>query len=286
MRYKVIRREVQGPMPGRYTVTFGEVDLLRDLDRPSGWVLTKDGVPQSYVDLEDPGYLDFEYVRLMADVIDALPPGPLDAVHVGGGACTIPRYVAATRPGSRHIVIEPDGGLVQLVRDQLRLKSVPRLKVRVTGGREGATGLGDESADLFVLDAFSGATMPVDLATAEYMADVARILRPAGTLLANVADGKGLAFARRVLATVRGAFRHVVLLAEPGVLRGRRFGNLIVAASRAELPVGPLTRKAAGGLTRARCVYGDELVNFIAGAAPMRDGEPVLAPVPPPAVFG
>ncbi|MFG1614415.1 spermidine synthase [Nonomuraea wenchangensis] len=274
------------PAPGVYPVTFGEVELLRDLDRQDGWVLSKDGVPQSYVDLKDPTFLEFEYVRLMADVIDLLDEGPLSCLHVGGGACSIPRYVSATRPGSRHIVIEPDGLLVNLVREQLDLRSVPRLKVIVEGGRTGTGKVWDDTADLVVLDAFTGATMPIELATTEYMGDLARVLRPEGTLLVNLADGKGLAFARRLVATVTETFRHVALLAEPGVLRGRRFGNLIVAASRAELPLDLLTRRAAGGLTQARCVHGEALTNFVAGAAPIRDGDHVLAPVPPPAVFG
>ncbi|MET8984949.1 fused MFS/spermidine synthase [Nonomuraea wenchangensis] len=274
------------PAPGVYPVTFGEVELLRDLDRQDGWVLSKDGVPQSYVDLKDPTFLEFEYVRLMADVIDLLDEGPLSCLHVGGGACSIPRYVSATRPGSRHIVVEPDGLLVNLVREQLDLRSVPRLKVIVEGGRTGTGKVWDDTADLVVLDAFTGATMPIELATAEYMGDLARVLRPEGTLLINLADGKGLAFARRLVATVTETFRHVALLAEPGILRGRRFGNLIVAASRAELPVDLLTRRAAGGLTQARCVHGEALTNFIAGAAPIRDGDHVLTPVPPPAVFG
>jgi spermidine synthase len=273
-------------MPGQYPVTFGEVELLRDLDRQDGWVLSKDGVPQSYVDLQDPTFLEFEYVRLMADVIDLLDEGPLSCVHVGGGACTIPRYVATTRPGSRHIVVEPDGLLVNLVREQLDLRSVPRLKVIVADGREGTAKVWDATADLVVLDAFMGATMPVELATTEYLGDLARVLRPSGTLLINLADGKGLAFARRLLATVTGTFGHVALLAEPGVMRGRRFGNLIVAASRTQLPLDLLTRRAAGGLTQARCVHGAALTNFIAGAAPIKDGDAVLAPVPPPAVFG
>jgi spermidine synthase len=276
----------ESPLPGRYEVTFGEVELLRDLDRPTGWVLSMRGVPQSYVDLEDPTYLDFEYVRLIADVINTLPEGRLDAVHIGGGACTLPRYVAATRPGSRQIVVEPDGALVELVRAQLRLRSVPRLKVRIVDGRTGSGALRDASADLLILDAFSGATMPLDLATAEYLADVVRILRPSGTLLINVADGKGLAFTRRVTATVRGTFRHVMLLAEPGVMRGRRFGNIILAASAAPLAVDILTRKAAGGLPQARCVHDEALTNFIAGAAPLHDGDAVAVPVPPPSVFG
>src|SRR5690606_39756716 len=97
--------------------------------------------------------------------------------------------------------------------------------------------LRDDSADLFVLAAFTGAVMPVGLATVEYLGDIARVLRGGGTALINLADGKGLAFARHFMATVTAAFPHVVLLADPGVLRGRRFGNIIVAASRVSLPL-------------------------------------------------
>ncbi|MFI7042325.1 spermidine synthase [Microbispora rosea] len=273
------------PLPGRYPVTFGEVELLRDLDRPDGWMLIRDGVPQSYVDLTDPTYLDFSYTQLMASVIDCLPEGPLDAVHIGGGACTIPRYISARRPGSRHIVVEPDAGLVQLVRDQLNLKSVPRMKVRVVDGRAATTGLGDDSADLFVLDAFSGATMPVELATVQYMTEIARVLRSSGMALINVADGKGLPFVKRVASSVSRVFPHAALLAEPGILRGRRFGNVVLAASHGDLPIEALTRKAAGGLTQARCLADEDLTRLVAGAPPIHDGDAVLSPVPPPGLF-
>src|SRR4030081_1541605 len=114
--------------PGR----LGAAELLRDLDRANGWLLSVDGVAQSYVDLDDPTYLDFDYVRRIGDVIDCLPPGPLQALHVGGGACTLPRYVGATRPGSRQLVFDLDGELIELVREHLDLRSVPQLRVRVS----------------------------------------------------------------------------------------------------------------------------------------------------------
>ncbi|MFD1051433.1 spermine synthase, partial [Kibdelosporangium lantanae] len=67
----------RGPSgPGRRQVRFGTAELMRDLDRPNGWLLSVDGVAQSYVDLDDPTYLDFEYVRRMGDIVDGLPPGP------------------------------------------------------------------------------------------------------------------------------------------------------------------------------------------------------------------
>ena len=276
----------RGPVPGVYPIGSGEAELLDDANRDGGWMLSVDGMPQSYVDLADPTYLDFEYMQLMAEVVDTLEPArpgdaAIDAVHIGGGACTLARYVAAKRPGSRQLVLEPDAGLLQLVRDQLALKSVPRLKVRVTDGLSGIAALPGASDDLVVLDAFVGAQIPPELVTVEFTEQAARVLRPGGVYLVNAPDGGRLAFARRMAATVRAVFGHALLLAEPGVLRGRRFGNLVIAASQAPLDDATLTRRAAGGLTPARCVDGPDLARFHAGAKPFHHGDEIPLPQPP-----
>ena len=282
------RKGRRGPSANVFEIDAGEAELLRDADRDGGWMLLVGGVPQSYVDLTDPTYLDFEYMRLMGDVVDCLGVSgqAFDAVHVGGAGCTLARYIAATRPGSRQVVLEPDAGLVRLVREQLPVKGVPGLRIRVTDGRAGLAALAADADDLVVMDAFAEASMPPELATREFVQDAARVLRPHGVYLANVADGFRLPFARRVAATVRSVFPHTLLMADPGVLRGRRFGNLIVAASHGPLPVAELTRRAAGGIVRARLLEGGDLAAFCAGAGPLRDGEEIVAPVPPPQVFG
>jgi hypothetical protein len=45
---------MSGPVPGRWPVDFGTAELLQDLDSDDGWLLSVDGVPQSYVDRADP----------------------------------------------------------------------------------------------------------------------------------------------------------------------------------------------------------------------------------------
>lgn len=261
-------------MPGRYPISTGTAELLQDADREHGWLLSVGGVPQSYVDLSDPGYLDFEYMRLMGDVVDCLGDRreAIDAVHVGGAACTLPRYVAATRPGSRQVVFEPDAGLVRVVREQLALEEVPRLTVQITDGRTGVAELPDAAGDLVAVDAFSAGAMAIDLVTQEFTREVARVLRPGGVHLINVSDGSALALTRRVVATVRTAFPNMVLLGEPDVLLGQRLGNLIVAASSAPLPVAELTRLVTDGAVQAQCVHGGELAHFCAEATPLTDG--------------
>ncbi|TNC27295.1 spermidine synthase [Amycolatopsis alkalitolerans] len=274
-------------MPGEYPVRFGTAELLADADHPGGWLLSVDGIAQSYVDIDDPEHLEFEYVRRMGDVIDCLGDGrePLEALHLGGAGCTLPRYVAATRPGSRQLVFDADGPLIELVREQLDLRSVPRLRVRISDGRAGVATRHDDTADLVIVDVFRQASMPSDIATLEFTRDVARVLRPPGAYLLNVADGPGLIFTRRVTATVASVFGEVLLLAEPGVLRGRRFGNVVLAASGTELPVQAIAGRAASAAFPARCVAGDDLKSFYGKAKPLTDADGMAAPMPPPKIL-
>ncbi|WP_037320305.1 spermidine synthase [Amycolatopsis orientalis] len=271
------------PTPGTYPVRFGTAELLRDADRSNAWTISVDGVAQSHVDLDDPTDLEFDYIRRIADVVDCLGEGPLDVLHVGGAACTLPRYITATRPRSRQLVFDADGELVALVREQLGLKG---LKVRVGDGREGVSARYDASADLIIVDAFERGVLAGGLATVEFTNEVARVLRPAGTYVANVSDGPNLPFLRRFLATLATSFPHLALLAEPGVLRGRRFGNIVVAASRVELPIGDLTRRAASSAYPARCMAAEDLRELQGKARPVSDAEALPSPVPPKDVFG
>ena len=264
---------------------YGEVELLADADRPGGWLLLVDRIRQSYVDLDDPTYLDFEYVQAIAEVIDALPAGPLAVTHVGGGACTLVRYVAATRPGSSQIVLEPDADLVALVRARLPFARGTKPRIRPVGGREGLAGLPDAGADVVVLDAFAGGRVPAELTTVECAAEIARVLRPDGLVLINVADGDELRYTRRLVAAFRTMLPHVLLRADPSVLKGRRFGNVVLAAGRGELPADQIGRAAAAAMFPQRVLAGTELDRFVAGAAPLTDADPMRSPQPPDALW-
>jgi hypothetical protein len=273
---------VTGPASGRWPVAFGEAELLRDLDADDGWLLSVDGVAQSYVDRADPTHLEFDYVRLMGDVVDVLPAGPLTAVHLGGGGCTLPRYVAATRPGSRQLVVEADEPLADLVR---RSFGTAGFRLRVGDARSALPALRQGESDLVVADVFESSVQPVHVTSLEWLGEVRRLLRPGGAYVVHVADGKPLAFAKGQVATLQAAFPHVALLADPSVLRGRRFANLVLAASDAPLPVDALVRRASRAAGRARVVSGDDLTAFTGGAAPVTDATARSAPRPPPELF-
>ncbi len=263
----------------------GVAELFDDPDRPAARALLIDGIPQSHVDLDDPTYLEFEYVRRLAHVVDLTPPGPLRALHLGGGALTLPRYVAATRPGSGQQVVEIDAALVELVRKELPLARSARLRLRTGDARDVLARVPEAAFDLLVVDVFSGGRMPARLASTEFAGLAARALRPAGVLAVNLADGSGLRFARAHVATVGTAFDQLALLADPTVLAGKRFGNLVLVASRVELPVRDYVRRTASDPFPGRVLYGDDLVRFTAGAKPVADADAVESPLPPDTLF-
>jgi spermidine synthase len=267
-------------------VASGTAELVPDPDRGDAFTLLLDGAPQSHVDLADPRHLEFEYIRRMAAAIDLLAPAgqPVSVLHLGGGALTLPRYVAATRPGSAQRVVEVDGDLVEWVRRELPWDPRAKLRVRVDDARVAVQATRDASYDLVVADVFAGARTPAHLTTVEFVTEVARVLRPAGWLLANVADGPPLRHARAQVATIRAVLPQACLVADAAVLRGRRFGNVVLLAGRTPLPVAELTRRAAGDWFPGR--VDDRLDRFAGGAAPVRDAVAVASPPPPDGFFG
>src|SRR3954452_4133947 len=177
----------------------------QDPDDPQGWTVVVGGVPSSYVHLGAPTRLDFEYVRWTGDLIDVLAAEekPLRCVHIGGAGCTLPRYVAATRPGSRQVVLESDPDVVELARERFGYSRRSGFRLRVADGLEGLAALADGAWDVVVRDAFVGAVTPHHLTTTAFLSEVARVLAPGGVYVANIADVPGLGLTRREVATAR-----------------------------------------------------------------------------------
>ncbi|CAL9454167.1 hypothetical protein SUDANB96_02518 [Streptomyces sp. enrichment culture] len=269
------------------TVDGGLAELIPDRDRARAWTLLIDGAPQSHVDLDDPAHLSFEYQRRLGHVVDlAAPPGrPVQAVHLGGGALTLARYVAATRPRSTQQVVEFDGPLVQLVRRELPWEPNARIRVRSVDAREGLAKVPDGWADLIVADVFSGARTPAHLTSTEFLDEVRRALRPGGLYAANLADGPPLAHLRGQIATAAARFAELALIADPTVLRGRRFGNAVLVAGDLPLPLAELTRRTASDPHPGRVEHGRALTDFAGGAVPVTDAAAVASPAPPASVF-
>ncbi|MFI6076081.1 fused MFS/spermidine synthase [Actinoplanes sp. NPDC051343] len=202
---------------------------------PSGRLLVLNSAHHSYVDLSDPLHLDFAYVQWLAAVTDAA--SPTDVLHLGGGGFTMPEYLRATRPGSRQLVLELDGGLVKLDRQRLGLATGPDLRVLVGDARVGLTSQPTAAYDLVIGDAFGYLVVPWHLSTREMMAQVARTLRPSGIYAQNVIDYPPDRFVKSELATVAAVFPHVALIAPSAALSGSTGSNFVIVGSKNPLPL-------------------------------------------------
>jgi SAM-dependent methyltransferase len=193
------------------------------------YILELDDMQQSAVDLADPTRLAFDYVRRIGDVIDRMPEGTLRVLHVGGAAMTLARYVAATRPRSPQIVLEPSEALIEQVRVEAPLPPRSGIKVRPVDGLSGIKLVRDGSQDVVVLDAFAGGVVPDELTSPAFVEEVRRVLAPGGVFIANLVDKPPFPRARSFVASARdlGA---LAIGVEPSTMKGRRTGNVVIVS--------------------------------------------------------
>lgn len=259
----------------------GTVELVVDRAAPRTVTVLVNGVPSSHLDLDDPAWLEFEYMQQMAVLVEHLTRGALDVVHLGAGACALPRAIAARRPGSRQLAVDLDAALLARVREWFDLPRSPELRLRPGEARDVLATLPDARADVVVRDVFAGDSTPEHLCTLEAVAEVMRVLRPGGLYLVNCADRPPLARARAELAALRAHAREVALVAEPAQLKGRRYGNLVLAAVRPG-PDEDRTCMRDPSLVRAlrslpvpvHLRTGTELDAFVGSTAALRDPAP------------
>jgi spermidine synthase len=272
--------------PCQYETRYYCATIVVDAERESGRRLVLDGLTHSYVDLEDPAYLGSRYAQRIADVLADRPAGALDVLHLGLGGGSLPRHLAAVRPGSRSTVLEVDPELPAIGRDELGLAAVPGLEIVVADARTAIAELPDSSYDVVVGDAFGGRAVPWHLTTVEMVEQVRRVLKPGGVYALNVIDQPPLAFVRAETATLLASFEEVAVLAVPAALAGDEGGNLVLVAGDVPVDLEALAERAAvrgepGG------VAGRERAEQFAGGAQVLtdDDAPVdqlLSPYRPP----
>ncbi len=252
---------------------FGNARLVRDPRRKGGWTLLFEEVQQSYVDVTDPTHLSFEYARRIAAVVDTMAPAgaPITVLHLGGGAFTMPRYLAATRPGSTQVIVERDRQLAEFVQRVVPFDDATGISFVFGDARAVVSDIPASSYDLAIGDVYDAAEMPQSVSDVTFAAEVARILRPEGVYAVNVADLAPLAFSRGQAATLRTAFDDLALLVRPELLRDRSFGNVVFAAAKSpdRLPVARLAAILGRDRQPAQVVSGAGLDLLTAGADPV-----------------
>ncbi len=240
--------------------------------RPTGRVLWLDTLRHSYVDLEDPTYLEFRYAGLLADaVLTQAPEGPLDAVYIGGGGFTLPRWLSAVRPGSTNTVLELDAELLAIAERDLGLDPDEIDVIEVGDARLTLDSTPLDTFELAVGDAFGGESVPWHLTTEEFYRKLEDHMTADGLYVMNLIDYAPAGFARAEAATLGEVFDHVMVIAPEEYLYGEQGGNYVVAASDRPFDLAPLLDRMRGRGAEELVLVGEELVDWIDGARPLVD---------------
>ena len=238
------------PRPCEVETAYHCARVVADPNREGGRTLYLDQLRHSYVDLDDPTYLEFEYIKSFAAAINGTwaERQPLKVLHIGGGGMTMTRYLTATRPGSKHQVYEIDAAVVELDKRELGVRTGPELAVTVQDGRLGVRDETTDSRDLVLMDAFSGLSVPWHLTTREVISDVRRVLRPDGLYLMNVIDHGDARFVKAEVKTAQAVFPYVAVIARKDELSDRGGGNFVVAAADRPIDSAAIERRLGPSL--------------------------------------
>lgn len=271
------RQQRPAPQAGTYEIDTGTATLQRDDAAAHSWTLLVNGAISSHIVLGEPRALHFDYMRWIAAAVDHAVAHRLDAqrlrvTHLGGAACTLARYMAAAYPRSRNTVVEIDAALAAYARRWFDIPRAPSVKIRVGEARAVTDTFVDSSRDVIIRDVFSGTATPRPLTTVEFYRRCARALSPEGLLVLNCGTRADLAEARAEIAGLREAFPHVEAIADPAMLKGKRYGNVVLTASRAATPDRPgLHRRLLGGAAPAQSREGAWTARLSSGVRPRRD---------------
>jgi spermidine synthase len=260
-----------------------------DEERPAGRALWLDTLRHSYVDLDDPSHLEFTYTQWFGDVVTATAPDgePLDALHIGGGGFTMPRFLRSEHPGSTSTVLEVDPLLVEVAQEELGLELRGDIEVLTGDARLTIERVGEEAYDVAIGDAFGGVAIPWHLATRQFITMVHDTLRPGGLYTLNVIDYGPRDFLRAQIATVADVFEHVATIGRSGsfgATAGDVGGNFVVLASDAPLPLEQVVAIIEGRGHDDDLLSGQQLDAFVGDAQVLVDDyapvDQLLTPLP------
>lgn len=231
------------------------------------------GTEQTRIDTANPARLEFEYMQQMDAVVRAAwpEPHPLKVAHVGGCGCALAWAWEERRPNSRQLAIEVDPWIAEQARVWFPLPRKPQLRIRVADGRE-ALESSQAAFDVIVRDAFIDAMVPAHMQTLEWSRLVKSRLGAQGLYLANAAHGKGTD-ARPDIAAVQAVFSHILIIGDSKVIKGARWGNLLIAAWQDDelLDRDEVDRQLRRLPLPARVLKSSDLSRWLGGAKPVGD---------------
>ena len=198
--------------------------------------LVLDHLIHSYVSLDNPLHIEYDYEKIYAEVMKWMykPQSPFKSLSIGGGGYTFPRYMELSYPKAHIDVVEIDPEITRVVYKYLGLPRDTRIRTFNTDGRWFVMNC-KEKYDIIFTDAFNDLSIPYHLTTREFVRQLHGTLNDDGILMSNVIDNfqKG-AFLPSYLRTLGEVFgeRNVYLISIRPDFKNVRISTFIVVATK------------------------------------------------------
>jgi spermidine synthase len=198
--------------------------------------LVLDHLIHSYVSLDNPLHIEYDYEKIYAEVMKWMykPQSPFKSLSIGGGGYTFPRYMELSYPKAHIDVVEIDPEITRVVYKYLGLPRDTRIRTFNTDGRWFVMNC-KEKYDIIFTDAFNDLSIPYHLTTREFVRQLNGTLNDDGILMSNVIDNfqKG-AFLPSYLRTLGEVFgeRNVYLISIRPDFKNVRISTFIVVATK------------------------------------------------------
>lgn len=170
--------------------------------------LVLDNLIHSYVSLKNPLHLEYEYLRVYAEVLRwrFKKDEAFSTLTIGGGGYTFPMYMEAFYLDAEIDVVEIDPEVTRVVYKYLGLSPNTRIRSYNTDGRWFAMNC-KKKYDVIFIDAYNDLSIPYHLTTKEFAGELKSLMKPDGILLTNIIDNfqKG-AFLPSYIRTLREVF--------------------------------------------------------------------------------
>ena len=214
------------------------INVLVDGHNPSIRLLMLDRLIHSYVDLNDPTYLGYDYESVYAAVLSKLlnSNSSPSVLFIGGGGYTFPRYMEIIYPNSQLSVVEIDPGVTETAIKELGLSTDTNITTYNDDARHFMTNLpAAQRYDLIIGDAANDFSVPYHLTTLEFDQLIAKHLADSGLYISNIIDGQLGLLLRAYIHTLKKVFNHVYVSPEGSEMGKSKRNTYVVVATDAVL---------------------------------------------------
>jgi spermidine synthase len=204
--------------------------VVEDTEKKERYLLTdKSGLRRGGIFLDAPDSLLLEYTEMSFIGLAYLKRDPSDALFMGLGTGTMPRYLNSHYPGTRIDVSEIDPDVLSVAQRFFFFRENQDMKVYIADGRAFLAKT-PRKYDIIFLDAYQSGSLPFHLTTVEFLGELRKRLKNDGIVVANIQTSVISRAFHSVLRTYRGAFPQVE------VYMGRNSPNSVFVAGLGSVP--------------------------------------------------